>query len=498
MGVGIGARCNSIGRADVSRLATWISRGAIASVSPTVELVSRFARTAVLSRVLVPEEFGSAVAISVVLSLSVVVTDVALDRFILIDATNRNAQIAAVHLLSIGRAILIAIALWFSAPTIASIFGVPQFSSSFAWAAVVPLLDGFSHFGIRQIQRTYNYLPESLAKLSSSILGFVAIFPAISVFGDHRAIIASFITEKVAFLIASHILAWEPYYLSSKKSTLLAALSFGLPLTLNGIGLTTFSQLDRFIVGHWFGVEALATYAVILNVGIIPTSLIAQIMGRLGISYLLLGGKRPSIDTDSYRLLVVLYFIVGVAYSLWVALTLDVLTPLIFGPVFIVTPPVHILVTAIAFFRLQRSGAPSTFLAAISRTRQLALINLLSGLGLVAAVLALVLKPRLESMLLGSLLGDISAVSLLFFVSSARITGRRGGLVFDFGIAIFATCLIVASIGWEPQFSLRARGVVFAVGLLSVSLQMFFAFLRYEHIRNLIFEGLRLTRSIRG
>lgn len=471
----------------MSRLTIWITRGAIASASPTVELVSRFARTVILSRVLIPNEFGTAVAISVMISFSWMITDVALDRFVLIEAD--EATLAAAHILSIGRAVLMAIALWIGAPSIAAIFGVPQFSSSFAYMAFVPLLEGFVHFGIKQIQRDYHYLPETISKVASALVGLIVIWPALAIFGDHRVVVASFIAEKAIFVVASHLLARESYSLITNKSTLLAALRFGLPLTLNGLGLAAFSQLDRIIVGHWFGVESLANYAVILNVGIIPMSLLSQIMGRLGVSYLLGGSKKLSAEADTYHLMVVLYFVVAVAYALWVALTLDVLTVLIFGRNFVVNPYVHVLITVIAFFRLQRSGAPSIFLVATSRTRELAFINLASGFGLAAAVLFVALSPHLESMLFGILLGDILVLILFLFISSARIVGRGRGSVFDFWVAVLAISSVAGSLAWEPQFSWKARGFVLVVGLSAMSLQATLSLIRHKYIRNLLFGG---------
>ena len=476
-----------MGRPSVSRLTIWMTRGAIASVSPSVELVSRFTRTVILSRVLIPNEFGTAVAISVVISLSGMITDVALDQFVLIDSADKNAQIAAAHILSIARAVLIAIALWICAPSIAATFGVPELSSNFAYVAFVPLLEGFLHFGIKQIQRDYHYLPETISKLVSIFSGLIVIWPALIVLGDHRVVVVSFIAEKATFVIASHVLARESYSLITNKSTLRAALRFGLPLTLNGLGLAVFAQLDRVIVGHWFGVEPLANYAVILNVGIIPMSLLSQIMGRLGVSYLLGSPKKLSAEAEAYHLMVVLYFVVAVAYALWVALTLDVLTVLIFGRSFIVDPYVHVLITVIAFFRLQRNGAPSIFLAAISRTRELAFINLASGFGLAAAVLFVLLSPHLESMLLGILLGDILVLVLFLFISSARIVGRGRGSVFDFWVAVLAISSVAGSFAWEPQFSWKARGIVLVIGLSAISLQTMLSLIRHKYIRNSLF-----------
>jgi O-antigen/teichoic acid export membrane protein len=477
----------------VTKVTTWLARGMVASISPTVEWVSRFGRSIVLSRMLAPDEFGTAIAITVALSISGIITDVALDRFVLLDSGNKKAQLAAAHVVSIGRAIVIALALWFAAGPIAQSFGVPQFASSFAWAATIPLLEGFSHFGIRQIQRNYSYLPETLAKLISVTVGVVVIFPAVYVFHDHRAMIASFISEKITFLIASHVIAKDVYSLVSDRSNLRAALNFGLPLTLNGFGLAAFGQLDRFFVGHWFGVEALAAYAVILNVGVIPISLIAQTMGRLGVSFLLSDRKTPTALSESYRLMVLLYFLVAVAYSFWVALSLDILTPLIFGPIFVVNTSVHIIITLIAFFRVQRAGAPSILLAATGMTKELAAFNLIGSLGLVAAMLFVSVRPQIESMLLGLLLGDMLALLLQFFMSTARINERSSRLVFDCMVAAVAAFVIAGSIGVQQHFAWPARGIVVVVGLFCIAAQFSIMLARHPRVRNLLFENIGLV-----
>ena len=73
-----------------------------------------------------------------------------------------------------------------------------------------------------------------------------------------------------------------------------AALIFGIPLALNGVGLAVIRQLDRAFVGFWFGVETLAAYSVLLNMSVIPLSLIISTGHKLGFAYLFSGSEfRP-------------------------------------------------------------------------------------------------------------------------------------------------------------------------------------------------------------
>jgi hypothetical protein len=195
----------------LSRIKVWISRGLIVSVAPTVTFCSRFARNVILSRLLVSDQFGTAVAISVVIGLAGLVTDAGLDRFVMIN--NSAKALSAAHALQIARGGLLALAL----------VGIPQFANSFALAALVPLVGGFAHLGIKRIQANYEYGPESVAQLVANIAAIAAVFLAAAILRDHRAIIASFLTESITYVILSHVLAPVPYHLRSDRAMLRAA-----------------------------------------------------------------------------------------------------------------------------------------------------------------------------------------------------------------------------------------------------------------------------------
>src|SRR5580700_3390041 len=97
---------------EIAKLRLWVVRGSIISIAPAVEFGSRFARTVILSRLLSQDEFGISVAITVVLGMASLVTDVALDKFALIQADDSAQEaLSAGHLLSLIRGALISVAL---------------------------------------------------------------------------------------------------------------------------------------------------------------------------------------------------------------------------------------------------------------------------------------------------------------------------------------------------------------------------------------------------
>ena len=471
---------------DASKIKLWIARSSIMSVAPAVDFGSRLARTVILSRLLAQDEFGVAVAITVMLGIASLVTDVAIDKFALIEADESgNEALAAAHMLSLIRGSVLAVVLVVSAPVTAALFGVPQFGSSFALAALVPLISSFSHLGIKQVQRHYDFAPETWSMLISNVTAICALLIGVSIFGDHRAIVISFLTESISYVIASHLLARSRYHLKASRELIGKALAFGIPLMLNGIALACMQQFDRALVGHWFGVDMLAKYSVLLSIAVMPISLILRVFGTMSLSFILSNiSKKGFLTSDQYGTLVFLFAVLAVLYSLLVALTLDWATPLIFGRSFDVSLSIHLLLTAIVFLRLQRGGAPTNLLLAFGRTRELALLNLSAGTGLALAVAFLWWSPRFEALLLGLAAGDLLSFLLLFFVSSAIVSRSKSQLIKDLSTAFGVLAVILGMLAYDPAITLVARMTLLGLGAVGVAVQFAVGLWNHQTLRH--------------
>lgn len=452
-------------------LQIWIARGSILSLAPIVEYGSRFLRTVVLSRLLVSDEFGISVAIATVLSIAGLVTDLSLDKFVVVNTSQDKSQtLAAVHVLSIARGFLLSSILLVTASSAASIFGIPQFAGSFTIAALYPIVGSFAHLGIKQVQQQYQFVPETIAQIITQISAVAAAIVAAYFLRDHRAILVSFFTEAVVYTIASQMLARTNYRLWPDRATLRAASNFGLPLVINGIGLAALSQFDRMLVGSWLGVQTLGAYAVILSLSTFPMSFIFRIFYPIAAAVLLESKNTPLHETRP-ALLLFIAEAVAVLYALFVALTLDWLTPFIFGDSFHVTQGVHLLLVVIVFLRVLRGSAPTMFLLVAGRTRELALLNLVSGIGIVCAFWLLHYSLSLEAVLFGQLIGDFLASVLMLYMSSMRALPRHL-LRTDGAMSLIGLAIIVGTLVWSPQPTLEARGIVFLGGLIGIAAQL--------------------------
>jgi hypothetical protein len=110
----------------------------------------------------------------------------------------------------------------------------------------------------------------------------VAALAAATILPDHRVIILAFLVDAAVYAAARHSLAHAPMRVIPDRETLRQALTYGLPLMLNGVGLALISQADRMVVGRFFGMDILGVYALTLSLAVAPISPLMQTVGTLG------------------------------------------------------------------------------------------------------------------------------------------------------------------------------------------------------------------------
>jgi len=454
-----------------SRLKLWAGRISLAAVAPLVLFAARFGRIVILSRLLAPSEFGTAVAITIVITTAELVTDVGLEKFVVLkSAADARRALVAAQALQIFRGLLLCAAIAVLAGPAATFFGIPQAVASFEFAALVPLVRSFSHLGIKQIQRDYDYRPEALAVTACSVTGLaVAALAAATILPDHRVIILAFLVEAAVYGAASHILAHAPMRVIPDRETLRQLLAWGLPLMLNGAGLALIMQADRMVVGRLFGMHILGVYAVVLGLAVAPISVLSQITNGLGMPMLARSRDTPKRHLETYLWLAWFFAFLAFGYAAFIGLTLDVLVPLVFGKAYSVGTDTVILISAIVFLRLLRGG-PTVALLVSGATTSLTLANLMSGFGIAAAAALAQVHPVLTSVLAGVLFGDVLTTVLLQWAAISRIPNGTGSLWRCLAVAAAGVAILTTTLWLLPDPSWANRGIVAASGALPAAI----------------------------
>src|SRR5690242_19474897 len=162
-------------------------RLSLAAVAPLLGFSSRFLSTILLSHFLALGELGAAIAITVVIATSELISEVGLNHVVLIRSGPEARQfLAAAHLLQAVRGMIIAAALALVCVPISSLFGIPQLWKSFLAAASIPFMRSFYHLGIHQIQRENQYRPYAFSVGISSVAALAIALLAVLWIPDHR------------------------------------------------------------------------------------------------------------------------------------------------------------------------------------------------------------------------------------------------------------------------------------------------------------------------
>jgi O-antigen/teichoic acid export membrane protein len=442
----------------------WASRITFASVAPLADFGGRFLRMIVLSRLLSSVEFGTSVALTVVISTAFMVADIGLDRFVLLNAGPQGRPaLAAAHFMQITRGVVVALALVLLAAPVARMFDVPAATESFRWGALMPLIHGAAHLGPKQAQQHYNFRQDAVATAFAGAVSLVIAGLAAWLCRNHDAIIYSLLAGESAFVLATHLVADRPYEVSWDRRTIGEAVAYGFPLMVNGVGLAIMAQADRFLVGATLGVATLGVYSVILSLSVVAVSPFYAIFSGIGVSVI---AKNRSDPARFNALLVALiwgFCLFGFSYAAFTGLTLDLLAPKLFGPRYAVDLFARCVIAMIAFLRIVRGPASVLFLVD-GRTRDLALANLVASVGLVCAFLFVRMVPTLEAVLLGVVIGDLASFCLFqsFLLRGAPGLSRKIMSALAFELALALGLLAALSLTGEP-----AAGDRIAIGLVS-------------------------------
>ena len=409
--------------ASSSRLKRWTARISVSTAGTGAELVLRFVRTVILSRLLIPAEFGVGVAITALIFTSELVSDIGVERFVMTKKEYEdNRVLSTAHLLQLGRGLIMALCVAAASGPLTRLLGIPEYQNSFVLVALIIVIRSLYHLGVKQLQRNFNYRPEAIAIVTAQIVALVMAVAAGYVLRDHRAILVVFGVEAVVLASMTHWLSPMPYRVRFDRDTCQAALSFGLPLIVSGISLAAASQADRFLVGHFLGVKTLALYGAVLTVATVPIASIYRIVASISLPLLIRDREDTKKLEATYRLLTWFCVLVGCLYAGGLAIALDVVTPLIFGNVYVVDWAMHVLVAVVVLARVLR-WAPTLFALAQGRTQRLALTNICTGVGLAAASGILLFRIDVSIVLAGALAGEFAA--LLLFQRIMRPRGWR-------------------------------------------------------------------------
>ena len=345
-------------------------------------------RNIFLARLLGPEQMGIAIMLAITLRFLEMVSYLGADR-LLVQASDGNTSRfqSNAHGLEIIRGLLSGIALSALAYPTAIIFGYPDIALAVASLGLVPLVRGFVHLDYRRAQRKFSFGLTFKVESLASVLSLLAVWPSWKLTGDYSALVWASLIQAVALVCLSHIYAERRYRMRCEWNYLARMLKFGWPMLINSLLMFGVFQGDKLIVALSVSAEQLSRYALALQLGLLPTLILAR--GSLTLLLPLLA-RQQNIKAEFlalYERSLVAFSFMALLFAIGYLSLGNSVVALFFGQNYVIESSVLAGLGCALAIRIMRVG-PSTAALALGDSKILLLANLWRLGGLLIAACA--------------------------------------------------------------------------------------------------------------
>jgi O-antigen/teichoic acid export membrane protein len=333
-------------------------------------------RNVLIARLVGVENFGIATTFALVIAAMELASALGGDRFIVQDRDGDNpAVLDVIHTLSAARSVLVAILIWFQAPAIAGVFGMPDLAWTYQVLAIVPLLRALQNYDVYRQHRTSVFWKSSYVELIGVVVGILAIVPALWWFGDYRLMLVSLLVQYLVQSLMSHTVSARPFRFGLNGAIARRWFGFSWPITLNNLLMFALMHGDRFIIGAFVGIRQLGWFSAAQASTMAPTLILMRTLG----SVLLASLSRKQDDDAAFGRLAGLNEKLFITISMLVGLGLfavgDHLFLLLFGRDFEGALAVFSILVAFGCLRLARGA-----MLVVSQSRSQSANDLLANL----------------------------------------------------------------------------------------------------------------------
>ena len=219
-----------------------------------------FAVSVVLTRLLMPEEFGAFGIIIAITVFAWVVLDFGFRSAVVQTETVTQTQLSTVFFANLAIGVVLMVILIIAGPVVESFYRIPNLALYFIGISPVFLMNGLLVVPSALVQRDLKLKQMSVFTVVGSVIsGAISVALAFRGFGVWSLIVSNLSSTLTTLVACYAISRWRPTHefdLSSIKSLF----GFGWRIFLSSLLDVTFSRADVFVIGKLFDVTSLGFY----------------------------------------------------------------------------------------------------------------------------------------------------------------------------------------------------------------------------------------------
>lgn len=424
--------------------AIWLTGG------QGVTLVCRFVRNVIFARILSEADFGVAATFALTLTSLELVANLSIDRVIVQSKDGDDPEFQAVaHTVQIARGAFMAVMLAVIAFPIAYIFKVPETRWAFLALAIAPAIRCFQHFDINRFERSMRFGPRVMVEGGSQVLITIASAPLAFWLRDYTAMLWILLADAVIVVAGTHLFAERRYMIGFDRRVLRSIFHFAWPLLLNGLLMFFILQGDRYVVGGFYSVEALAGYALAVSLVMAVHGIPFRIVNQMMLPQLSSVQDDQEAFLYSYTRAAALLCAVTALFTVLVVGTTPVLVPLIYGERYEEAFRFAAWLSAAQAVRMIRVG-PALACMARGDTKALLVANVVRAIGFAVVVAVAVMQMEVVWVARFAPVAELPALAVAIWWAATRQAVPLRAIFVPAVLTIFSTAGALILIQFMP------------------------------------------------
>ncbi|WP_286796706.1 lipopolysaccharide biosynthesis protein [Psychrobacter sp. UBA6291] len=287
--------------------------------------------TAVLARLLTPEDFGLIGMVATLTALLMVFSDMGLSWATIQRQALSKIQVSNLFWINLFVGLFLWVICIFFSPLVASFYDEPKLTAVTAVLGAGFLLSGLAAQPIALLNRSMNYKAVAQIEVLSIIAGAIAALYAAYTGLGYWALVIQGLTSSSFRAVLAIRMSKISLYAPKRNVDTLSLVSFGGTLALNGLLIYMARNLDSVLIGKYWGAEELGYYNRAYFLMLLPSMLAAGVLNKLMVPSLSAFQDDPQRFGNAYRKALVLIALVGCPMALGLALTADEMVMLVYG-----------------------------------------------------------------------------------------------------------------------------------------------------------------------
>jgi len=253
--------------------------------SSLIEQLISFARSVVLARILVPEDFGLfGMALTIVAALNALTT-IGLDRTIVANkfatSDELKAHLDTVWTAELIRSFVVAVLVSASAFPMSRFYGQSQLKVIIPFLGLTSLVQGFQNIGLTILRKQISFARIFWYELATNLSGVSLTIALAVVMRSAWALVIGLLLTAALGVIFSYIFHSYRPCLALEKIAFRRALSLGKFTLVIAVASYVSNMADNVMVGRLLGTVALGNYSLAFNIASAPIIIVVFTLGKV-------------------------------------------------------------------------------------------------------------------------------------------------------------------------------------------------------------------------